>query len=104
MPQDVEGIDAGVVAVAPSDTQAVPTHRFDILNGDQHGNASGFDPKLSGPFIRAGGAGAMLAQIADGINPLVAVAPFDAEDAVFNPVHVLRLDVAHNLGSIRYSP
>src|SRR5436853_2354529 len=103
--QDAERINARVVAVAPPETEAVPSHRLDVVHADEHGHAVRLDPELARPFIRAGRAGAMLAEVADGIYALVAVVPFDAEDPVLDPGHVLRFDrVIHGLPAINCAP
>src|SRR2546428_10061340 len=76
--QKSKGINAGIVAVAPTKTKPIPPDRFDILNRNQHGDVRRLDPKFSGPFIRAGRAWTMLTQISHRIDTFVPVAPFDA--------------------------
>src|SRR5581483_7294488 len=65
------GIDAGVVAVAPRELQGIAPHRLSIVQADEHRNVIGHQPKLTGPFIRAGRAGTMQPQVADRIDTLV---------------------------------
>src|SRR2546430_8806833 len=77
--QEVEGIDAGVVAVAPCESQRVSADRFDILDHDEQRHLVSIDAELTGPLIGAGCAGAVLPEVSNRIHPLVPVGPFDPE-------------------------
>ena len=80
--------DAGVVSVAEGELQCVASDRFDVLHCDEDGNVVRRELECTGPFVRAGGAGTVLAQVADRIDALVPVGPLDPEHALLDPLHV----------------
>src|SRR5581483_8520072 len=79
------------MTVAPCEPQGISPDRLDVLQQDQQRDIVGLEAQLAGPFIRARRARAMLAQVTDRIHALVAVTPDDAEHALVDPLHVLRL-------------
>ncbi len=76
------------MAVTPSELECIPSDRLYILKHDYDGHVIRFQTKFTGPFIRAGGARAALAEISDGIDSLVAIAPRDTQHALLQPFHI----------------
>jgi len=77
LPEQLIGIDPGIVSVAPFELQRISPHGFDILQYDQQWYIIRFEPALPRPFIHTCGTRAMLSEEADRIDRTVAVTPFD---------------------------
>ena len=69
------------MSVTPRELECISSDRLDILEHDHDGHIIRFQAEFSGPFIRAGRAGAPLPQIPDRIDGLMAITPRDTQNA-----------------------
>jgi len=76
------------VAITPCKLQCISPNWRNILKDDEERDIVGLKPALAGPFIDAGRARTMLAEIADRIDSLVPVAPFNAQHPFVEPGHI----------------
>lgn len=82
------GIDAGIMSIAPGELQGVTSDWLDILQHDQQWHVVWLEATFPCPFIYAGGTGALLSEMTDRIDPLVAITPLDGQHPFFDPFHV----------------
>lgn len=77
--QQLEWIDARVVAVAPLEAERVAADAADLEGEYAERHAHGIEGAAAGALVDAAGAGAEQAQVARRIFRDMAVAPYDAE-------------------------
>src|SRR5262249_56656085 len=82
--QELEGVDTGVVAIAPGEAEAVAADGFDVGDraaGIGHGAGEDGERVLAGGAARlpAGGAGTFGAQEPQGVDGSKAIAPLQGE-------------------------
>jgi len=76
------------VAITPCKLQCIASNGRNILKHDEHRNIVRLKPVLARPFIDAGRARTMLAEIAHGIDGFVAIAPFNTQHPFVEPRHI----------------
>ena len=91
------GIDSGVMAVAPFELQRIPSDRLNVLQHYQHRHIVVAYLPYAGPFVDTGRAGAMQSKMPHRIDPVMPIAPLDAEDTLIEPRQILwfQLGVGH---------
>src|SRR5262245_35160885 len=89
LPELLEGVDAGAVAVAPAEPHRVPADQADVVGPDVGADGPGVQRPLSGQLVHAAGAGAGLPELLVRVDAPVAIGPRDVNLA---PVHPADLD------------
>src|SRR4051812_32457803 len=88
MPQLVESVDAGIVAIAPGDLVRVVSDRGEVdrLQGKKLAWLQNTERvRRLASFFLAAGAGALVAQVHPGVFTAMAVAPLDDEPVLALP-------------------